>query len=65
MVRQLSIDQFESEGRRVSYGTPENAPATTEANQQKLQLKAGLIHKLQCITIGSGLQKWHNLQHDM
>ncbi|XP_050915987.1 serine/threonine-protein phosphatase BSL3 [Lathyrus oleraceus] len=27
MVRQLSIDQFESEGRRVSYGAPENAPA--------------------------------------
>ncbi|KAG9131882.1 hypothetical protein Leryth_019128 [Lithospermum erythrorhizon] len=27
MVRQLSIDQFENEGRRVSYGTPENATA--------------------------------------
>jgi hypothetical protein len=24
-VRQLSIDQFENEGRRVSYGTPDNA----------------------------------------
>ncbi|GJY08542.1 hypothetical protein Tco_0375596 [Tanacetum coccineum] len=28
MVRQLSIDQFENEGRKVSYGTPENATAT-------------------------------------
>ncbi|XP_050877298.1 serine/threonine-protein phosphatase BSL2 [Lathyrus oleraceus] len=27
MARQLSIDQFESEGRRVSYGAPENATA--------------------------------------
>ncbi|XP_024015823.1 serine/threonine-protein phosphatase BSL3 isoform X1 [Eutrema salsugineum] len=27
MVRQLSIDQFENEGRRVSYGTPESATA--------------------------------------
>ncbi|XP_024537636.1 serine/threonine-protein phosphatase BSL3 isoform X1 [Selaginella moellendorffii] len=27
MVRQLSIDQFENEGRRVSYGTPESANA--------------------------------------
>ncbi|XP_076942797.1 serine/threonine-protein phosphatase BSL3-like [Bidens hawaiensis] len=27
MVRQLSIDQFENEGRRVSYGIPENATA--------------------------------------
>ncbi|KAI5072229.1 hypothetical protein GOP47_0012935 [Adiantum capillus-veneris] len=27
LVRQLSIDQFENEGRRVSYGTPENASA--------------------------------------
>lgn len=25
LVRQLSIDQFENEGRRVSYGTPESA----------------------------------------
>ncbi|KAG0587819.1 hypothetical protein KC19_2G193700 [Ceratodon purpureus] len=25
LVRQLSIDQFENEGRRVSYGTPDNA----------------------------------------
>lgn len=24
-MRQLSIDQFENEGRRVSYGTPDNA----------------------------------------
>ncbi|KAH7282446.1 hypothetical protein KP509_35G030800 [Ceratopteris richardii] len=27
LVRQLSIDQFENEGRRVSYGTPESASA--------------------------------------
>ncbi|KAJ4903091.1 Serine/threonine-protein phosphatase BSL3 [Raphanus sativus] len=27
MVRQLSIDQFENEGRRVGYGTPESATA--------------------------------------
>ncbi|CAF1833683.1 unnamed protein product [Brassica oleracea var. botrytis] len=27
MVRQLSIDQFENEGRGVGYGTPENATA--------------------------------------
>ncbi|GJW25278.1 hypothetical protein Tco_0039089 [Tanacetum coccineum] len=27
MVRQLSIVQFENEGRRVGYGTPENATA--------------------------------------
>eukprot|EP00249_Psilotum_nudum_P023897 c29021_g2_i2 orf=373-3453(+) len=27
LVRQLSIDQFENEGRRVSYGTPESANA--------------------------------------
>jgi hypothetical protein len=24
LVRQLSIDQFENEGRRVSYGTPDS-----------------------------------------
>lgn len=48
MVRQLSIDQFENEGRRVSYGTPENATAARKLLDRQMSInslpkKVGLI----------------------
>ncbi|KAJ0966331.1 hypothetical protein J5N97_027469 [Dioscorea zingiberensis] len=38
MVRQLSIDQFEYEGRRVSYGTPENATASRKLLDRQMSI---------------------------
>ncbi|KAL0914409.1 hypothetical protein M5K25_014753 [Dendrobium thyrsiflorum] len=38
MVRQLSIDQFENEGRRVSYGTPENATAARKLLDRQMSI---------------------------
>lgn len=38
MVRQLSIDQFENEGRRVSYGTPENAIAARKLLDRQVSI---------------------------
>ncbi|KAG6475527.1 serine/threonine-protein phosphatase BSL2 homolog [Zingiber officinale] len=38
MVRQLSIDQFENEGRRVSYGTPENASAARKLLDRQMSI---------------------------
>lgn len=38
LVRQLSIDQFENEGRRVSYGTPENASAARKLLDRQLSV---------------------------
>uniref|UniRef100_A0A7N0RIJ1 Serine/threonine-protein phosphatase n=1 Tax=Kalanchoe fedtschenkoi TaxID=63787 RepID=A0A7N0RIJ1_KALFE len=38
MVRQLSIDQFENEGRRVSYGTPENATAARKLFDRQMSI---------------------------
>ncbi|KAG5531180.1 hypothetical protein RHGRI_025966 [Rhododendron griersonianum] len=40
MVRQLSIDQFENEGRRVSYGTPENATAARKLLVRQLSINS-------------------------
>ncbi|KAE8729391.1 Serine/threonine-protein phosphatase BSL2-like protein [Hibiscus syriacus] len=38
MVRQLSIDQLENEGRRVSYGTPENASAARKLLDRQMSI---------------------------
>lgn len=38
LVRQLSIDQFENEGRRVSYGTPENANAARKLLDRQMSV---------------------------
>ncbi|KAA3471695.1 serine/threonine-protein phosphatase BSL3 [Gossypium australe] len=40
MVRQLSIDQFENEGRRVSYGTPENATAARKLLDRQMSISS-------------------------
>ncbi|XP_059278167.1 serine/threonine-protein phosphatase BSL3-like [Lycium ferocissimum] len=40
MVRQLSIDQFENEGRRVSYGTPENATAARKLLDRQMSVNS-------------------------
>ncbi|CAO2840913.1 unnamed protein product [Amaranthus hypochondriacus] len=40
MVRQLSIDQFENEGRRVSYGTPENATAARKLLNRQMSINS-------------------------
>lgn len=40
MVRQLSIDQFEYEGRRVSYGTPESATASRKLLDRQMSISS-------------------------
>ncbi|KAF3773304.1 Serine/threonine-protein phosphatase [Nymphaea thermarum] len=40
MVRQLSIDQFENEGRRVSYGTPESANAARKLLDRQMSISS-------------------------
>ncbi|PIN00635.1 Serine/threonine specific protein phosphatase PP1, catalytic subunit [Handroanthus impetiginosus] len=40
MVRQLSIDQFENEGRRVSYGTPEAATAARKLLDRQMSINS-------------------------
>ncbi|KAL9296927.1 hypothetical protein ACSQ67_022823 [Phaseolus vulgaris] len=40
MVRQLSIDQFENEGRRVSYGTPESATAARKLLDRQMSINS-------------------------
>ncbi|KAI4368683.1 hypothetical protein MLD38_017213 [Melastoma candidum] len=40
MVRQLSIDQFENEGRRVSYGTPESASAARKLFDRQMSINS-------------------------
>ncbi|KAL8140906.1 hypothetical protein V2J09_006927 [Rumex salicifolius] len=40
MVRQLSIDQFENEGRRVSYGTPESATAARKLLDRQMSISS-------------------------
>ncbi|KNA23387.1 hypothetical protein SOVF_024870 isoform B [Spinacia oleracea] len=40
MVRSLSIDQFENEGRRVSYGTPENATAARKLLDRQMSINS-------------------------
>jgi hypothetical protein len=40
MVRQLSIDQFENEGRRVSYGTLENATAARKLLDRQMSINS-------------------------
>ncbi|KAK8596055.1 hypothetical protein V6N13_000716 [Hibiscus sabdariffa] len=40
MVRQLSIDQFENEGRRVSYGTPESATAARTLLDRQMSINS-------------------------
>uniref|UniRef100_A0A6N2KSR3 Serine/threonine-protein phosphatase n=2 Tax=Salix viminalis TaxID=40686 RepID=A0A6N2KSR3_SALVM len=50
MVRQLSIDQFENEGRRVSYGTPESATAARKLLDRQMSInsvpKKVMVHLL-------------------
>ncbi|CAM6093842.1 unnamed protein product [Calypogeia fissa] len=38
LVRQLSIDQFENEGRRVSYGTPDNGSAARKLLDRQMSI---------------------------
>lgn len=38
MVRQLSIDQFENEGRRVCYGPAENATAARQLFDRQMSI---------------------------
>ncbi|PPS15718.1 hypothetical protein GOBAR_AA04853 [Gossypium barbadense] len=40
MVRQLSIDQFENEGRRVSYGIPESATAARKLLDRQMSINS-------------------------
>ncbi|KAJ6846857.1 serine/threonine-protein phosphatase BSL3-like isoform X3 [Iris pallida] len=40
MVRQLSIDQFENEGRRVGYGTPESATAARKLLDRQMSINS-------------------------
>ncbi|KAG6511125.1 hypothetical protein ZIOFF_029180 [Zingiber officinale] len=40
MVRQLSIDQFENEGRRVSHGTPESAIAARRLLDRQMSINS-------------------------
>lgn len=40
MVRSLSIDQFENEGRRVSYGTPESANAARKLLDRQMSINS-------------------------
>jgi hypothetical protein len=40
MVRQLSIDQFENEGRRVIYGTSENATAARKLLDRQMSINS-------------------------
>ncbi|KAJ8439340.1 hypothetical protein Cgig2_022477 [Carnegiea gigantea] len=40
MVRQVSIDQFENEGRRVSYGTPESATASRKLLDRQMSINS-------------------------
>ncbi|XP_011008746.1 PREDICTED: serine/threonine-protein phosphatase BSL3-like [Populus euphratica] len=40
MVRQLSIDQFENEGRRGSYGTPESATAARKLLDRQMSINS-------------------------
>ncbi|KAJ7545490.1 hypothetical protein O6H91_09G122400 [Diphasiastrum complanatum] len=45
MVRQLSIDQFENEGRRVSYGTPDSGIAARKLLDRQMS-NSGLQKKV-------------------
>ena len=38
MVRQLSIDQFQNKGRRVSYGTPESSTASRKLLDRQMSI---------------------------
>ncbi|KAL8129966.1 hypothetical protein V2J09_019121 [Rumex salicifolius] len=40
LVRQLSIDQFENEGRRVGYGTPESATAARKLLDRQMSINS-------------------------
>ncbi|XP_074296823.1 serine/threonine-protein phosphatase BSL3-like isoform X2 [Silene latifolia] len=40
MARSFSIDQFENEGRRVSYGTPENATAARKLLDRQMSINS-------------------------
>ena len=47
LVRQLSIDQFENEGRRVSYGTPESATAARKLLDRQMSINS-VPKKVKC-----------------
>lgn len=49
MVRQLSIDQFENEGRRVIYGTPDSASAARKLLDREMSINS--VPKKVIITI--------------
>lgn len=46
LVRQLSIDHFENEGRRVSYGTPDNGSAARRLLDRQTSI-SGVQKKVQ------------------
>lgn len=53
MVRQLSIDQFENEGRRVSYGTPESATAARKLLDRQMSINS-VPKKVFFLSFGTG-----------
>lgn len=54
LVRQLSIDQFENEGRRVSYGTPDNASHARRLLDRQMSI-SGVQKKVSFRAFFSGL----------
>ncbi|OAE19356.1 hypothetical protein AXG93_2451s1010 [Marchantia polymorpha subsp. ruderalis] len=48
LVRQLSIDQFENEGRRVSYGTPDSASAARKLLDRQMSI-SGVQKKIEVL----------------
>jgi hypothetical protein len=47
MVRQLSIDQFENEGRRVIYGTPDSTSAARKLLDRQMSINS-VPNKVTC-----------------
>lgn len=56
LVRQLSIDQFENEGRRVSHGTPDSTNAARRLLDRQMSLSGvqkkviGILKPILCST---------------
>ena len=61
MVRQLSIDQFENEGRRVIYGTPENATAARKLLDRQMSINS-VPKKVQTMHNKVICEKQHELE---
>ncbi len=52
VVRQLSIDQFENEGRRVSYGTPDSTSQARRLLDRQMSI-SGVQKKVFILCSGS------------